>query len=367
MVRGRPSGRGGVALRGRRGALGPRRVSLGEVLSIKQAFQDPDEEFDVALDDPAINRVEVACEKKNVGDLESTQAKDKGKSGLINPNLVAGEAAKEKAQEERGANLPLSSSKKWSDAVEEKSPNLGASAVARSEPQGDLESTKKDDLVKLKSTGKKSWANVVGNRDAGNGMELDFIPPNPDGDVEFTSEDLDEEAELWKNALVDTIPGAKPLFKEMVGFVHRAWSRYEIPRIHLLKLEVFLFNFQTEKAKMDILARYWTVKDSPLLLKEWSSEFNHEEPKNSRAPVWIKLPCLNIQLWTKKGLSKIASALGVPMSTDGLTDKRGMLNYARILVEIDLNVPVKQHLRCKLPDGSFYKQQLLYEVQYLGA
>lgn len=51
-----------------------------------------------------------------------------------------------------------------------------------------------------------------------------------------------------------------------------------------------------------------------------------------KVPVWVKLPCLNIQLWTKKGLSKIASALGTPLSTDGLTDKGGMLNYVRITV-----------------------------------
>lgn len=36
----------------------------------------------------------------------------------------------------------------------------------------------------------------MGNRDVGNGMELEFIPPNLEGDVEFTVEDLDEGAEL---------------------------------------------------------------------------------------------------------------------------------------------------------------------------
>lgn len=110
-----------------------------------------------------------------------------------------------------------------------------------------------------------------------------------------------------------------------------------------------------------MVARSWTFKGAPLLLKEWASEFSHEEGKQTKAPVWIKLPCLNIQLWTKKGLSKIASALGSPLSTDGLTDRRGMLNYARILVEVDLTKPIKQCLKCKLLDGSFYKQQLLYE------
>lgn len=97
------------------------------------------------------------------------------------------------------------------------------------------------------------------------------------------------------------------------------------------------------------------------MLKEWTSEFSQEESKTTKAPVWIKLPCLNIQLWTKKGLSKIASALGTPLSTDGLTDRRGVLNYARILVELDLTMPVKQKLRCKLPDGSYYNQHLMYE------
>lgn len=116
---------------------------------------------------------------------------------------------------------------------------------------------------KPKAEAKKSWANIVGNRDDGSGMELEFIPTNQEGDVEFTTEDLD--------ALVGSTIGMKPLFKEMVGFVHHAWSRYEIPRIHVLKPRIFLFNFQTEKAKRDILARYWTFKEAPLLLKEWAS------------------------------------------------------------------------------------------------
>lgn len=48
-----------------------------------------------------------------------------------------------------------------------------------------------------------------------------------------------------------------------------------------------------------------------------------------------------------------------------------MLNYARILVffygnarilvEVDISVPLKQQLRCKLPDGSYYNHQLVYE------
>lgn len=93
-----------------------------------------------------------------------------------------------------------------------------------------------------------------------------------------------------------SIIGENPSFKEMVGFIHYAWSRYEIPRIHLLKPGVFLFNFQTEKAKRDILARFWTFKEALLLLKEWTSEFCHEESKLTKAPFWIKLPSLIIHL-----------------------------------------------------------------------
>lgn len=91
-----------------------------------------------------------------------------------------------------------------------------------------------------------------------------------------------------------------------------------------------------------------------MVLREWSSELTHEETKTTKAPVWIKLPGLNIQLWGKKGLSKIASALGTPLNTDGLTANR-------ILVELDITAPIKQQMRCKLPDGSYYNQQLIYE------
>lgn len=99
------------------------------------------------------------------------------------------------------------------------------------------------EVAKTKGTdGKKTWASVAGNRDSGSGEELTFIPPNSEGEVEFTEEDLDEGAEIWKNAIVGETIGVSPSFKEMVGFVHRAWSRYEIPRIHLPSNQVFSYS-----------------------------------------------------------------------------------------------------------------------------
>ncbi|XP_022872936.1 uncharacterized protein LOC111391888 [Olea europaea var. sylvestris] len=62
-------------------------------------------------------------------------------------------------------------------------------------------------------------------------------------------------------------------------------------------------------------------------------EFDDEEV--STMPVWVKLSGLPLDCWNSRVLSKIASKIGKPISTDKLTATKGRLSYARALVEID--------------------------------
>lgn len=89
---------------------------------------------------------------------------------------------------------------------------------------------------------KKTWANVVGNREKG--IELDYVAPSEEGVVEFTQEGIDAGVSAWNTAIVGQIVGANPRFKEVLGFVYRAWSKIEIPRVHQLHPGVFLFYFK---------------------------------------------------------------------------------------------------------------------------
>lgn len=123
---------------------------------------------------------------------------------------------------------------RWGDAVEEdgkanpQNPAAGHSPVAVEKP--------------------KSWAAIAaGNRDVNKGLQLKYYPPADDGIIDITESDLEAGKELWKNAVIGQFLGAKPTFKEVVGFVNRAWRGIQIPRVHFLKPGIFLFNFQSQK------------------------------------------------------------------------------------------------------------------------
>lgn len=119
---------------------------------MEEVFQDTDEELEFRLDDPANSDVVDAQEDSKMVNRVSKQ--EKLKENLIeqNPKLHVVEAAKEKSgggsppKGIHGADLPPSSSKKWSDIVEEVNPKLGETTVAGSK-EDRSDATKKEDQI----------------------------------------------------------------------------------------------------------------------------------------------------------------------------------------------------------------------------
>lgn len=195
---------------------------------------------------------------------------------------------------------------------------------------------------------------TAGNRDADKGLRLSYYPPTEDGIVNITESDLEAGKELWKNAVIGQFLGAKPTFKEVVGFVNRAWRGTEVPRVHFLKPGIFLFNFTKPEAKKEILIRRWSFNLAPVIVREWSSDFDMEKCNPDTIPVWIKLPKLDLLYWSSHTLSKVVSAIGTPLVTDSLTKSRDKLSYARVLVDVKVGIKMKHILSLRLPGGGIY-------------
>jgi len=59
----------------------------------------------------------------------------------------------------------------------------------------------------------------------------------------------------------------------------------------------------------------------------------------TKIPVWIQIYDLPFPLWTKEGLSEVASMVGQPLSCDELTLGCKRLDYAWLCVEVDASLP----------------------------
>ncbi|KAL0284161.1 UNVERIFIED_CONTAM: hypothetical protein Sradi_7207100 [Sesamum radiatum] len=66
--------------------------------------------------------------------------------------------------------------------------------------------------------------------------------------------------------------------------------------------------------------------------------------QHTQIPVWIRLKHLPMEYWTDEGLSTVASGVGTPLYTDGITTECSRLDYARVCVMLDFNSELPKHL-----------------------
>lgn len=128
------------------------------------------------------------------------------------------------SKEKSGSNLQVPS-RKWGDRiVAEENPSFPHPEVTPSLAQSGQE-PKQQATHASKQVKKKTWANVVGNRNSANGLKLEFFPPTADGTMVFTDDDIEAGVSAWNTALIGQIMGEPPKLKAIVGFGHRAWSK----------------------------------------------------------------------------------------------------------------------------------------------
>ncbi|KAK6773972.1 hypothetical protein RDI58_029211 [Solanum bulbocastanum] len=58
---------------------------------------------------------------------------------------------------------------------------------------------------------------------------------------------------------------------------------------------------------------------------------------SEQIPIWVKFPSLPVGYWSVQALSKVASAIGIPLYTNGFTTNAEKISYARVLIEVDIS------------------------------
>lgn len=233
-----------------------------------------------------------------------------------------------------------------SDNGEKSSDNAKSVEVRLGEPGG-MDHGKPDgvhekpggvDQGKLVPSLKKFNSLFKGNRNPSSGMKLEFVPAAKSASViQFEFDDMEGEIEIWENALVGFEIGGNPTVENLEHFVKANWNHVVKPKILLHRKGWFFFKFHSREDRDLILkGGPWVMGQKTLLLKPWSPDFCIKNVKVSRVPIWIQLPGLDVQYWSVKGLSKIASKIGTPMYADRCTAAKERISYVRILVEVDL-------------------------------
>ncbi|KAF9613676.1 hypothetical protein IFM89_009639 [Coptis chinensis] len=84
------------------------------------------------------------------------------------------------------------------------------------------------------------------------------------------------------------------------------------------------------------------------IIRPWSEDLETDRDNLKTVPIWVKFHDVPQILWTKHGMSFIASRLGKPHCWDAASQKRSQLDFARACVEVPVDSLYPTYLKFRL-------------------
>ncbi|CAH9081865.1 unnamed protein product [Cuscuta europaea] len=166
--------------------------------------------------------------------------------------------------------------------------------------------------------------------------------------------------EMWGYCLVGYFTGRFPGLKAIYELKSK-WG--VICQIKRHDKGWVIFKFQTEADRLKVLKEGpYVIFGKLLMLKVLSEDFTFDDEEFLKVPIWVKFPRLPMKLWNKEAMSEVASMVGVPLTTDMVTQERSNHNFARVLIEVDASKPPMLSFPIRLPSRKVINQSVVYET-----
>ncbi|KAK8714045.1 hypothetical protein V6N13_149247 [Hibiscus sabdariffa] len=133
---------------------------------------------------------------------------------------------------------------------------------------------------------------------------------------------FDEGISEWRNSLIGQFIGATPNFSTLQRTVEALWGRDSL------------------------------LQHKPIVLRKWEPSLKSLDFDLKKMPVWMQLYNVPLELFSKKGLSYIASAIRVPLYMDTITASKARLEFVKACVEVDVGMKIPRIVPVQLKDGS---------------
>lgn len=210
-----------------------------------------------------------------------------------------------------------------------------------------------------------SWRDKVTTPLTPVGMPLKFVPPvieNGTQIVQIESLDVADMINSWEKAVVIYVVGGFVSADIIRGYIRKHWTSVTMPLVHAHEEGYYVLKFNSEHECSEILkGGPYFLNKAPMIVKKWSSNFDFKEEILRVIPVWIRLPSLPLHCWGAESLSRIVSAVGVPIIADECTAKQTKVSYARVLVEVDITQEFVKEIIIRDNTGREFTQKAIPE------
>ncbi|CAO2826291.1 unnamed protein product [Amaranthus hypochondriacus] len=210
-----------------------------------------------------------------------------------------------------------------------------------------------------------SWRDKVTTPTPPIGMHLKFVPPIVENGVQVVqieAHDVVDLIKLWDCAVVVYVVGGIGSIDIIRGFIRKHWSCVSMPTIHQHEDGYFILRFKNEEECTEILkGGPYFINRAPIIVKKWNRDFDFKDEILRVIPVWVRLPNLPLHCWGEEALSRIVSAIGVPILADECTTKQLKVSYARVLVEVDVTQDFVKDIKVRDNTGREFWQKAIPE------
>ncbi|XP_028091363.1 uncharacterized protein LOC114291701 [Camellia sinensis] len=182
----------------------------------------------------------------------------------------------------------------------------------------------------------RTWADVAASSTRSS-VPLRYVPPNrSEGYVSVNLPTRPNPLEKWDSCLVGYFLDKGVSYNYLKNSAFGLWKNKGLKEV-LANGEGFsFFIFDNPECCTSLLeGGPWYIGGFNLFLKKWTRMMKLSKEKATKVPVWAKFFNVPFEYWDSDGLSRIASAVGVPLFMDQLTEQGSRVSFARVCVEVE--------------------------------
>lgn len=131
----------------------------------------------------------------------------------------------------------------------------------------------------------------------------------------------------------------------MEGFIGRIWRDQGVDKVALIKKGIYVVRFRFMEKRDSIFAGNTPFFGSkPMIMKPWSAEVDICKENVRTLPMWVQL-FLDFKYWDMNCLVISVNPLGRLIKLDQATHRKDKLQYARLMIEVQIDQIFPDELR----------------------
>ncbi|XP_062099710.1 uncharacterized protein LOC133805542 [Humulus lupulus] len=216
----------------------------------------------------------------------------------------------------------------------------------------------------FQASAQKQWQKFQTGNLSFSDQKLEFTEPIFREGRKFAQIDAEEvkmQSANWSSAVICMVLGANPPMAVFEGFIKRVWGHLGIAQIARMTMGLTMVKFNDDATRDHVLEHGLIHFDrKPVIVRPWTTDLSAVRLVRT-VPLWIRLQDLGLQYWGSKCLSALVSTIGRPIMVDKFTRERSRVQFARVLVEMEITDNPPKSIQFINELGQIMEQGVEYE------